>query len=76
MIQQGNLAAMMELSADETADQLSDIRVPLQVFAGATSPRQFLGSIAFAEEFAGVQYICATLLPDEDEAHPVGLASG
>jgi hypothetical protein len=76
MIQRGNSAEMMELSANETADQLSDIRVPLQVFVGATSPRQFLGSVAFAEEFAGVQYICATLLPDEDEAHPLGLAGG
>jgi len=75
MIRQGDRAAMMQLSAQDTADQLSDIRIPLQVFAGATSHRQFLGSITFADEFAGVQYICATLLPDEDKVHPHGPAS-
>ena len=72
VIRQGDRAAMMELSAHDTADQLSDVRVPLQVFAGATSGHGFLGSIAFADDFAGVYYICATLLLDADDVRPHG----
>lgn len=72
MIRQGDRAAMMELSAHDTADQLSDVRVPLQVFAGATSGHRFLGSITFADDFAGVYYICATLLRDADDVRPHG----
>ena len=72
VIRQGDRAAMMELSAHDTADQLSDVRVPLQVFAGATSGHRFLGSITFADDFAGVYYICATLLLDADDVRPHG----
>lgn len=72
MIRQGDRTAMMELSAHDTADQLSDVRVPLQVFAGATSGHRFRGSITFADEFAGVNYICATLLLDADDVRPHG----
>ena len=70
VIRQGDRAAMMELSAHDTADQLSDVRVPLQVFAGATSGHRFLGSITFADDFAGVHYICATFLPNPAHLHP------
>jgi len=70
MIRQGDRAAMMELSAHDTADQLSDVRVPLQVFAGATAGHRFLSSITFADDFAGVYYICATLLLDADDVRP------
>ena len=70
MIRQGNRAAMMELPTQGAAEQLSDIRVPLQVFAGATSGHRFLGSITFADDFAGVHYICATFLPNPAHLHP------
>ena len=70
VIRQGDRAAMMELSAHDTADQLSDVRVPLQVFAGATSGHRFLGSITFADDFAGVYYICSTFLPNPAHLHP------
>jgi len=61
---------MMALPTQGAAEQLSDIRVPLQVFAGATSGHRFLGSITFADDFAGVYYICSTFLPNPAHLHP------
>ena len=70
MIRQGNRAAMMALPTQGAAEQLSDIRVPLQVFAGATSEHRLVSSIGFTGDFAGVYYICATFLPNPEHLHP------
>ena len=70
MIRQGNRAAMMALPTQGAAEQLSDIRVPLQVFAGATPEHRLVSSIGFTGDFAGVYYICATFLPNPEHLHP------
>jgi hypothetical protein len=63
MIRTGDQRAVERLSAEASAEQLSDIRLPLQVLAGAESPGRLRGSIAYDEPFMGVHYICAAFLP-------------
>ena len=63
MIRTGDQRIVEQLSAEAAAEQLSDIRVPLQVLAGAGSPDYLRRSIAYDEPFMGVHYICAAFLP-------------
>jgi hypothetical protein len=63
IIRTGDQTTVEQLSAEATAEQLSDIRLPLQVLAGADSPARLRGSIAYDEPFMGVHYICAAFLP-------------
>ncbi len=63
MIRTGDQRAVARLSAEASAAQLSDIRLPLQVLAGAESRCRLRGSIAYDEPFMGVHYICAAFLP-------------
>lgn len=63
MIRTGDLRAVEQLSAEASAEQLSDIRLPVQLLAGADLTGRLRGSIAYDEPFMGVHYICAAFLP-------------
>ena len=59
MIEQGDRIAMSGLSADAAREQMSDVRLPLQVLAGVGSLGAAAGVIGYANEFRGVYYVCA-----------------
>jgi len=59
VIEAGDLAAIREWTPGSFVDQLSDVRVPLQVMVGAVDGKSWPWSITFAEEFQGVFYLCA-----------------
>jgi len=59
MIEHGDITSMAEITARQSAEQLSDIRIPVQVLAGLVPPLNPAGRILHAEEFRGVFYLCA-----------------
>jgi len=61
MIRDCDEQAMQTLTAAACREQRSDIRVPLQVLAGAVQPASARTEIVYAEEFAGVFYLCALI---------------
>jgi len=58
-ITEGDMSSILAWTAEQFAEQLSDVRVPLQVMAGAVDGKSWPWSISFAEEFQGVFYLCA-----------------
>ena len=58
-ITQGDVSSILAWTAEQFVEQLSDARVPLQVFAGALDTSAHALSLRFAEEFQGVFYACA-----------------
>ena len=58
-ITEGDMSSILAWSAEQFAEQLSDVRVPLQVMTGAVGGKSWPWSISFAEEFQGVFYVCA-----------------
>jgi hypothetical protein len=58
-ITKGDMSSILAWTAEQFAEQLSDVRVPLQVMVGAVDGKSWPWSISFAEEFQGVLYVCA-----------------
>ena len=63
LILDSDQATMERISPEAAAEQLSDVRVPLQVLTGAGAAVRLRGSIAYDEPYMGVHYICAAFLP-------------
>jgi len=59
VIEAGDLETIREWTPGSFVDQLSDVRVPLQVMAGAVDGKSWPWSISFAEDVQGVFYVCA-----------------
>ena len=48
------------IDPERATEQMSDVRTPLAVLAGAASHATFSVDVTFAEEFSGVFYVCAS----------------
>lgn len=59
MVSAAESEQIASLTADQCREQLSDIRVPLQMLSGACEEWQ--ADIRLAQEFQGVLYVCAHL---------------
>ena len=61
MIRSGDLSAMLSLTPAEAAVQLSDVRPPLQVLAGAARGSGWKTRNCRQSTFGGVFYLCASV---------------
>ena len=55
--------SLMGVSSEAARDQLSDLRLPLQVLSGALDGARFASDIHYADAPAGVYYVCAAIRP-------------
>jgi len=56
-------AFLTAASAEASRDQLSDLRLPLQVLSGALADGSFVSDVHYADAPGGVYYVCASLVP-------------
>ena len=54
-------SSLTGLSAEAARDQLSDIRLPLEVLSGALEGARFASDIGYADAPGGVYYVCASI---------------